>query len=126
MPAKFIIGDNVRFAPRACKGLTANLRKRTRKIADIYYDADQQCCFYQLGGNGGLHKAFGMWFRSYELYPVNGQAHKIGRPKGKLVSKVRMESPEQKASRFGNGVIVGHSQITKTLLTASTNPHINS
>lgn len=104
MEAKFRVGDRVRFTGKVCQWATYNVRRRTRRVVRVVYDADHQCCFYQLGGRGGLNEwaENGYWFRSYELYPVNGQGNKIGRPSKRELrksgSKVLSAPPNQKSS----------------------------
>lgn len=81
LKAKFQPRDKVRFSNRGTKYITADLRKRTRTIVDMFYDPVNQCCFYELGarGNGTL----GYFFRSFMLLSANGNQHTIGRPRQK-------------------------------------------
>jgi len=81
LKAKFRPRDKVRFSNRGTKYITADLRKRTRTIVDMFYDPVNHCCFYELGarGNGTL----GYFFRSYMLLHANGNQHTVGRPRQK-------------------------------------------
>ncbi len=81
LKARFRVGDRVRFSNLATKYITADLRKRTRTVVDMFYDPVNHCCFYELGarGNGTL----GYFFRSYMLLPANGNLHTVGRPRQK-------------------------------------------
>jgi hypothetical protein len=87
VPAKFQIGDRVRFTDRANN--VSGLRKMTRKIVGTYYSKKLQATLYELGGRGGKHRS-GQWHRSYELYLVQDrQARKIGRPNTKVRKALR-------------------------------------
>ncbi|MBA7677620.1 hypothetical protein ES703_85880 [subsurface metagenome] len=81
LKAKFRPGDKVRFSNRATKYSTEGLRKRTRTIVDVFYDPEDHCCFYELGGRG--NGTLGYFFRSFMLLPANGNQHTIGRPRQK-------------------------------------------
>lgn len=106
MTAKFKIGDRVRFAPRVCRWATEDMRRRTRRVVDIAYDPEKRCTFYQLGGRGGLNQwaENGYWFRSYELYAVNDNGQKIGRPSRRELRqnklKVLSASPNRQHRRL--------------------------
>jgi len=81
MPAKFKVGDKVRFTARACQGLTEDIRRRTRTVVAVAYSKGFKANWYQLGAAGGKHRSYTMWFRSYELYLANEKVQNIGRPK---------------------------------------------
>jgi len=95
--AKFNTGDKVRFNGRVPQFATKDLRRRTRTIVDAFYDPDHQCSYYQLGDRGKAE--LGYWFRAYMLIAVNGNQHKIGRPRKKrnykVNRKLRLASPGQ-------------------------------
>ncbi|MBA7676528.1 hypothetical protein ES703_84770 [subsurface metagenome] len=80
LKAKFQPRDKVRFSNRATKYITADLRKRTRTIVDVFYDPEDHCCFYELGGRG---KGTLGYFRSFMLIHADGNQHNIGRPRQK-------------------------------------------
>ena len=94
---KFNTGDKVRFNGRVPDYITKGLRWRTRTIVDAFYDPDNQCRFYQLGGRGKATLDY--WFRSYMLIAVNGNQHTIGRPRKKRRyshhRKLLLASPNQ-------------------------------
>lgn len=79
--AKFNTGDKCRFNGRVPDYISQDLRRRTRTITQAFYDSDNQCCYYQLGGRG--KGELGYWFRSYMLLSVDGNRHNIGRPRQK-------------------------------------------
>jgi len=79
--AKFQPGDKVRFSNRATKYKTENLRKRTRTVVDVFYDPEDHCCCYELGGRG-RERTLG-YFRSFMLIHADGNQHIIGRPRRK-------------------------------------------
>ena len=103
--AKFQPRDKVRFSNRATKYITADLRKRTRTIIDMFYDPVNHCCFYELGarGNGTL----GYFFRSFMLLPANGKQHIIGRPRQNRRYNRRMKllSKPQNQNLRGKGML---------------------
>ena len=96
-PAKFQIGDRVRFTNRANN--VAGRRKMTRKIVNTFYSKGLQASLYELGGRGGKHGS-GQWHRSYELYPVNElQSRKIGQPSTKVIKALRVKRQAHQATK---------------------------
>lgn len=98
--AKFNLGDKCRFNGRVPGYIARDLRRRARTIVQTFYDPDNQCSFYQLGGRG--KSTLDYWFRSYMLIAVNGSGHTIGRPHNKrqynhrkVNSKLLLASPNQ-------------------------------
>lgn len=79
--AKFQPREKVRFSNRATRYITADLRKRTRTIRDMFYDPVKKCCFYELWGQG--KGALGYFFRSFMLIHADGNKHTVGRPRRK-------------------------------------------
>ena len=77
MIAKFQKGDKVYLTARAPDELRQRLQARARRIVDVRYCPEKQCCYYYLGTN---HKSEAIsWLRSYML-----RIEKIGhRPRTK-------------------------------------------
>lgn len=84
--AKFEAGDKCRFNGRVPEFIAKDLRRRTRTIVQAFYDPDNQCSYYQLGGRG--KGTLDYWFRGYMLVALNGNRHAIGRPRKKRQYKV--------------------------------------
>lgn len=80
MPAKFKIGDKVKFTKRCPKWIADKLKKRTRTVVAVRYVPDLKACLYKLGFNMFLDAGPINQFRSYELAEVKGKP-KMGRPR---------------------------------------------
>ena len=76
-PAKFKVGDKVRFSRRCPLFVSQEHQGRTRTIVGVGYDSKRKCTFYTLGrrGKGDL----GYLFRSYSLIRAE-RLNKRGKP----------------------------------------------
>jgi len=78
MPAKFQLGDKVRFSPRAPQYILEGKRRRTRVIIGSHYSPTLQATLYELCQRGKT--PVGYLFRSYQFTLVNGREHERGKP----------------------------------------------